>query len=152
MAKAKSKKKPVAKKKAKKKAAKWVAPRRAAATARGPRSQALPGMGQVRDSHLDTVCEDIGEGLDKIEKGTSEVNDGKSAALQRLKKRGLSAYRHAGVRVTLVPGGEKIAVKREKEREVNVSVPSGGEDTGAEEAGNGGEGEGGEDTQTEPGA
>lgn len=150
MAKAKSKKKPVAKNKAKKKAAKWVAPRRAAATSRGPRSQALPGMAQIRDSHLDTVCEDIGEGLDKIEQGTSEVNDGKSAALQRLKKRGLSAYRHAGVRVTLVPGGEKIAVKREKDREVDVSVPTGGPDTGAEEAGNGGEG--GEDTQTEPGA
>lgn len=89
--------------------------------AKGPRSQALPGMAQVRDAKLDQICEDIGEGLDQINLGTESVDDGKAAAISRLHSRGLSSYRHAGVRLSLVPGAEKVSVKREKDREVNLS-------------------------------
>jgi hypothetical protein len=128
---------------------------RKAARPKGPRSQALPGMAQVRDAKLDQICEDIGEGLDQINDGTEQVNDGKAAAIARLHARGLSGYRHAGVRLSLVPGAEKVSVKREKDREVTLATGAGettqtteaepGEGyTGEGEDLGGGEGEGGE--------
>lgn len=118
-----------------------------AASRRSARSQTLPGMAQVRDAKLDEICESIGDGLDQINQGTEDVNDGKSAALARLHARGLQAYRHAGVRVTLVPGAEKVSVKREKDREVNVSVGAGEVNDGGAE----GEGEGEETPASERG-
>lgn len=95
------------------------------AKAKNPRSQALPGMAQVRDAKLDTICEDIGEGLDQIEAGTAQVNDGKAAAATRLHTRGLSGYRHAGVRLALVPGAEKVSARREKDVTVTMAERQG---------------------------
>lgn len=99
---------------------------RQASRPKGPRSQSLPGMAQVRDTRLDQICEDIGEGLDKINEGNDAVADGKAAAAQRLHSRKLSGYRHAGVRLSLVPGAEKVSVKREKDREVTIAEAAGG--------------------------
>jgi hypothetical protein len=98
---------------------------RRAAKPKGPRSQTLPGMSQVRDARLDQICEDIGEGLDQINAGTETVDDGKAAALVRLHARGLSGYRHAGVRLSLVPGAEKVSAKREKDHEITLGEPAG---------------------------
>lgn len=96
-----------------------------AAAPRGPRSQTLPGMAQVRDAKLDQICEDIGDGLDQINAGTEAVDEGKLAAIQRLHSRNLSGYRHAGVRLSIVPGAEKVSVKREKDREVTIAEGAG---------------------------
>lgn len=96
-----------------------------AARAKGPRSQSLPGMSQIRDAKMDEICESIGEGLDGINQSTDQVDEGKSAAMQRLHAKGLSSYRHAGVRVSLIPGADKISVKREKDREINVATVAG---------------------------
>jgi hypothetical protein len=161
MAKKPTKKKPATKKKPtpvrKRQLAFSGAKERARTQPKGPRSQALPGMAQVRDAKLDQICEDIGEGLDQINDGTDQVNDGKAAAIARLHARNLSGYRHAGVRLALVPGAEKVSVKRERDREVTLGTTAGettqateGEEAGAGEgyAGEGedlsGEGEGGE--------
>lgn len=106
---------------------KWTgadARRAAAATSKpkGPRSQALPGMSKVRDSKIDGFCEDAGEGLDQINAGTAAVNDAKTAALQRMRAKGMSSYVHAGVRFTRNEGVDSISVKRMKEKDATGSV------------------------------
>lgn len=90
-------------------------------------------MAQVRDTRLDEICESIGEGLDGIKTSTEQVEEGKSAAMSRLHSKGLSAYRHAGVRVSLIPGSEKVSVKREKDREVTIAQTAGATNQVADE-------------------
>ncbi len=97
----------------------------------GPRSQTLPGMEQVRDKVLDGYCEDAGEGLEQIEQGTASVTDAKSAALRRLREKGMSSYLHGGVRFTYTPGVDKVTVKRIKEKEATGATLIGGGDEDA---------------------
>lgn len=122
--------------------------RRATSTPKGPRSQALPGMSKVRDAKIDGFCEDAGEGLDQINAGTAAVNDAKTAALQRMRAKGMSSYVHAGVRFTRNEGVDSISVKRMKEKAASGSVFTQPSDAGAD---NGGESAnlagGGEDEQ-----
>lgn len=102
----------------------------------GPRSQALPGMGRVRDVKLDNLCESIGEARDKMNTAKVDERSDVQAALKRMQSRNLNVYRHSKVELSRVPGGEKLRVRVVKE-ESDASVQGGAEahDTGNDEMG-----------------
>lgn len=112
MAKKKKATKPAPKRGAKVKSGK--PPKRAAA--KGPRSQPLPGMGQVRNRRLDTLCESIGESRDTINQATTDVNGDSQLALQVMQKDGVTHYTHAGVELILRKGADKLSVKLLKDK------------------------------------
>lgn len=82
---------------------------------KGPRSQTLPGHELVRDGRLDNLCEEIGDGLEQINKGTTAVKESKATALARMRDKGLMRYHFAGVTIRLREGADKLSVKLEKE-------------------------------------
>jgi len=99
----------------------------------GPRSQVLPGMRQVRDQKLDELCEAIGDDLQAINQAAESKAGDVAAALKRMQGRNLTSYLHAGVRLTRVPGSEKVNVRLVKDQgeasapepvEVNVGRPT----------------------------
>jgi hypothetical protein len=83
--------------------------------AKGPRSQALPGMGQVRNSKLDNICEGIAEERAASNAANQEEKQLTSTALQVMQASKVTAYRHAGVELSRVPGAEKLRVRLTKE-------------------------------------
>ncbi len=87
----------------------------ARAAKKGPRSQPLPGLEQVRDAVLDNICEGIGDERGRMNAAKTEEKGLIQAALQRMQKRGLSVFRHAGVELARVPGAEKLRVRLTKE-------------------------------------
>ncbi len=94
-------------------------------------------MEQVRHAKLDGYGEDAGEGLDKINEGTEQVNDARTAALAYMRQNGVTQYVAAGVRFVYSPGVEKVSVKRVKPKGENTAEPSdagGGEDVGSDAA------------------
>jgi hypothetical protein len=95
----------------------------AAVRRKGPRSQVLPGMQQVRDQKLDELCEAVGENLTSINQASAAKQDNLLAALKRLQARGLPGYLHAGVRLTRVPGSDKVSVRLVKQETAEETVP-----------------------------
>jgi hypothetical protein len=81
----------------------------------GPRSQALPGLEQVRNSRLENVCESIAETRGEMNKLRGD---------------------HAGVELSRVPGEEKLRVRTSRENATAETAeegdPAGGTDEGAE--------------------
>src|ERR1700755_2941656 len=78
--------------------------------AKGPRSQALPGMGQIRNVRLDNICEGIAGERAAKNKADQEEKGLTSTALQVMQQSKIGAYRHAGVELARVPGAEKLRV------------------------------------------
>lgn len=98
---------------------------------RGPRSQPLPGMENVRAGALDNLCEGIGDCRDTMNVASVEEKKLIASALKQMQKRNLSVYRHARVELARVPGAEKLRVRVTKE-EGDASVEAGAEQTGDE--------------------
>lgn len=116
MVKKKAAKKPAAKKAparaAKKaKAAKAAKPAR---KAKPPKNEQLELIKGVRYADLDRLCRQIGDNRDEIndlkETGTSL----ELAALKAMRSHGVTGYKNAGVMLTIVPGDEKLNVKRDR--------------------------------------
>src|SRR5260221_6386643 len=64
---------------------------------KGPRSQSLPGMEQVRNARLDNVCEDIAEERRKMNAAKIEEQASIQAALQIMQGAGVQVYKHDGI-------------------------------------------------------
>ncbi len=86
-----------------------------------PRSQALPGMEQVRNRQLDRACESIGESRDAMNRLRKEEADDLRMALREMHDKKVTVYRHAGVELVRVPGEEKIRVRTTKEAASEVT-------------------------------
>lgn len=85
------------------------------ATPRGARSQALPGMDQVRNTRLDNLCEGMAESRRAMAQARTTENGDIVAALQEMQRKQVSVYRHAGIELARVPGAEKLRVRLTKE-------------------------------------
>jgi hypothetical protein len=81
---------------------------------RGPRSQVLPGMSQVRNSRLDAYCEAIGEDRQTLASAKADEQGSIQGALKEMKGKQLSTYKHAGVELAFVPGADKLRVRLTK--------------------------------------
>lgn len=106
---------------------------------RSPRAQPLPGMEQVRDLTLDRLCESIGETRDTMNKLRADEAGDERAALQRMRAKELTTYRHAGVELARVPGEEKLRVRTSRAAATAETADEGeegdagtGEETGDE--------------------
>lgn len=84
--------------------------RRPAASTPSPRSQALPGMEQVRNVRLDRFCESIGEGREKMNVLRNEEKGDLQGALREMHDKRVTAYRHAGVELVRVPGSRRVFI------------------------------------------
>ena len=83
---------------------------------KGPRSQVLPGLEQVRSKPLDNLCEGIAEARGQMNTAKQEESGLIQLALQTMVKRGVSVYRHVGVELSRIPGAEKLRVRLTKEQ------------------------------------
>lgn len=82
---------------------------------RGPRSQALPGMDQVRNTRLDNLCEGMAEHRRVMNAARTDEQGDIVAALQEMQRKKIGVYRHAGIELARVPGAEKLRVRLTKE-------------------------------------
>lgn len=145
-------KKPAAKKapaRAAKKAAKKTAPKK-------PRGGQLELIKGVRYTDLDALCRQIGDNRDEVNE-LKETGDGlESRALRAMRVHSVTGYKYAGVLLTIVPGDEKLNVKRDRGNRsadgggaINQPTPAGEEAGSGQDAGEIGdaltEGAGGDD-------
>ena len=91
-------------------------------TARSPRSQPLPGMEQVTDQKMNVLCDDAGDGLEKIEDGKKDVETARADAHTRMTELGIHSYKHAGLKFTRSSGVETVTVKRIKEKDATEAT------------------------------
>jgi len=89
--------------------------RKALAGRKGPRSQVLPGMEQVRSRKLDNLCEAIAECRAQKNAAVTEEKSLDATALQVMVGEGLAVYRHGGVELARIPGAEKLRVRMTRE-------------------------------------
>lgn len=82
---------------------------------KGPRSQPLPGMEQVRSKRLDNLCEGIADCRAQINSARQEETGLIVSALQTMVALALSTYRHATIELARIPGAEKLRVRVTKE-------------------------------------
>lgn len=69
-------------------------------------------MEQVRDTVLDRLCESLGETRDQMAQLQADEKSDLQAALKRMREKGTTAYRHAGMELARVPGEEKLRARR----------------------------------------
>lgn len=142
MAKKKAGKKKAGKPAKKGKAARGAKQAKPAVRARGPRSQTLPGMEQVRIGRLDNLCEAIAETRAEINELKATEAGNEQAALKVMQQHETMTYKHGGVQLIRVPGDEKLSVRTSKDTTGN---DAGGDAGGGDAAGGGiDEGAGGE--------
>lgn len=87
------------------------APRKAAK----PRQAALPGTAQIRNKRLDHLCEEIGDARDKMNGARALEQSAIADALGEMQRTDGRAYKHAGVELARMPGGEKLRVRVTKD-------------------------------------
>jgi len=96
----------------------------------GPRSQALPGMGQVRNVRLDHFCEAINQSREVMNAERNNDVSYKQGALAEMHTKGIASYVHGGVVLMRVPGEEKLQVRSTPKEATTANETS---DEGAEE-------------------
>lgn len=128
--------KPKAKAKAAKKApAKQAAAKTAPKAPRKPlRQPALPGTEQIRNKSLDQCCEGISDTRASMSTARGEEQDLTRRAVQVMQRDRVTAYRHAGVELVLVPGDVKLRVRTLKDTANADAAPEDAEDQ-ADDAG-----------------
>lgn len=100
---------------------------------KGPRSQSLPGMGQVRNQRLVHLCENLADiRAEQAKLNTQEAQDLQSA-LTELRAKGLSGYHHAGIELARVAGTEKIRCRVVSKDKASAAVDE--DDAAGDEAG-----------------
>lgn len=92
---------------------------------KGPRSQALPGMEKVTDQRLNNLCEAIAEDRKNAAHAHADEVGSTQAALKRMRERGWSIYKHAGVELVFVPGADKLRVRVTKDDVGDMAAPIG---------------------------
>ena len=116
-------------KKAARKATK-ATPARSAPPAR-PRNTPLPGMEHVRYTELDGFCEALAGSREKKNALVADEKGYQQGALQAMRKRNVTVYKHDGVELVRVPGDEKVRVRLVK-GEAGDGADIGGHDLDAE--------------------
>lgn len=127
-----------AKKAAKKPAAKGFngAKNRAAKTAKPRRKseeqmELIPG---TRYADLDRLCKNIGDTRDDIAQLQGEDADLCRKALKAMRVHGVDHYKASGILLDIVPGDEKLRVKKDRSNRTadggQKEEPAGGEETG----------------------
>lgn len=113
-----------------KKAAK--APLKAIKRSASPRSQALPGMEQVRNRSLDRICEHISDVRHDLNRLRGEEKDLQGQAVRVMTGDKVAVYRHSGVEMVLVPGDVHLRVRTLKATPANADGPEApaGDDAG----------------------
>lgn len=84
--------------------------------AKGPRSQSLPGMEQVRVQELDNLAESLGEIRQEKSGLEADEKENLSTALSIMHDRGINSYRFAKIEYLRSPGEEKIRARMVKDR------------------------------------
>jgi hypothetical protein len=74
-------------------------------------------MEHVRYRDLDAYCEGIGDAREKLSEAKGEEQGYITGALASMKKKGVHVYKHAGIGLVLVPGDDKLQVRRLKGEE-----------------------------------
>ena len=80
---------------------------------KGPRSVALPGMGQVTNQRLNNVCEALGEIRDSRAQLDQDEASVKQRGLDEMHKAGAKAYVHKGIELS-IRSKEVLSVRRTK--------------------------------------
>lgn len=78
---------------------------------RKPANVALPGMEQVRDRRLDTLCQRIGNNTDAANELNREIDADKQAALDHMLANETRQYHHHGVELIVRGGMAKLSVR-----------------------------------------
>jgi len=78
---------------------------------RKPAAVALPGMEQVRDQRLDTLCKRIGDNTDAANELNRDIDADKQAALDRMLTTDTKQYHHHGVELIVRGGMAKLSVR-----------------------------------------
>ena len=94
-----------------------------------PRSQVLPGMEQVRNKTLDRICEAMSDVRGDMNRCRGEEKDLQGQAVREMNGK-VTAYRHAGVELVLVPGDVHLRVRTLKVQANADAAPSKPDDTG----------------------
>lgn len=92
-------------------------------TQRGPRSQVLPGMEQVRNRALDRICESIADERAQKNQLIQDEKDYQREAVKVMQRDKVTAYRFAGVEMVLVPGDVKLRVRTIKAQNADGAEP-----------------------------
>lgn len=93
-----------------------------------PRSQVLPGMEQVRNRSLDRICEHISDVRGDLNRLRGEDKDLQGQAVRVMSGDKVTAYRHAGVELVLVPGDAHLRVRTLKVQANTDVAPDEGTD------------------------
>lgn len=89
---------------------------------KGPRSQALPGMEQVRSTKLDRICEALGEVRTRRNALSLEEKGLLQSGLQEMQKstdkhpQGRSVYKHGGIELARIPGADTLRARLVKDQ------------------------------------
>jgi len=95
------------------------------------RSQALPGMEQVRDKVLDTICEEMADIRANLNAAKTAEKNYRAKALPRMQKRDLFQYTNAGITLIRETGSDTLSVKIAKgDGTVSVGGDASGDDAG----------------------
>lgn len=105
---------------------------------KSPRSQALPGMEQVRNVQLDKITEAIADERRTRNAAAVEEKTLKSQAEKEMQRKGLAVYKNNGVEMVMVPGAPTLRVRLVKQTgEATVEDGTSSGDGGDEESGDG---------------
>ena len=95
------------------------------------RSQALPGMEQVRDKVLDTICEEMADIRANLNAAKTAEKNYRAKALPRMQKRDIFQYTCAGIQLIREAGADTLSVKIAKgDGTVSVGGDASGDDSG----------------------
>ena len=114
----------MAKKKAAKKSKRSKSARSAVPRKKGPRSQTLPGMEQVRNARLDNLCEDFTERREKLNEMRDEDAGDMRVALGIMHASDIRLYNHGGTKLVRTEGEEKLSVRPSKDKATTDAKPT----------------------------
>lgn len=104
--------------------------------AKAPKNEQLELIKGVRYSDLDRLCRQIGDNRDELNELKTIGADLELAALKAMRVHGVTGYKNAGVLITIVPGDEKLSVKRDRDGKASdgggaLNQPDTGGETGS---------------------
>jgi hypothetical protein len=75
----------------------------------------LPGAEHVRIGEIDDICEGIGDASDRRDEAVRDIASLKASGIKALHKHNRITHKHQGVAISIVPGDEKLSVRRTKQ-------------------------------------
>jgi hypothetical protein len=86
-----------------------------AAKPRSRTAEQLELIKGVRYADLDRFCRNIGDNRDEVNQHKGEGKSLEQGALKAMRLHGVTAYKASGVLLMVVPGDEKLSVKRDRD-------------------------------------